>query len=319
MDHVNGSGALAYRVHDSTIKAVDSHLRMNGVVGDVACRDIPLRIRHAGAIQTGRKESSPDYNLPKNDDAGVYTSDLDELMSLITTQGSVPRSALVEFGLTSPFPSAKGYVKWPRIWQDTFDNITPANSLHQRVCLTSCEVLLDLEFPEDTAEISAEVGGRGFDLDYEDEEDLLVRNYRAVLHGIKVDTRKIRRLAELDELDPDAKLAKQVSDKLSVDSLHGSRRSHSHSPSRSREPSRPPRPSYRERHVSRASYIRDSPTAHHSQTGSSSSYQPSDPGTPRTTDSGYLDLSDDRSYHSLTGRPRSTASEEIKRRVMSRW
>lgn len=85
----NASGALAYRAHDSTIKAVDSHLRLNGVVGDVACRDIPLRIRHAIPGQAGRKEVTSDYNLPAGDDAGVYTSDLEELLDLITTQGRV--------------------------------------------------------------------------------------------------------------------------------------------------------------------------------------------------------------------------------------
>jgi hypothetical protein len=183
-----------------------------------------------------------------------------------------------------------------------------------------------LEFPEDTAEISAEVGGRGFVLDYEDEEDLLVRNYRAILHGIKVDTRKMRRLSELDELDPSTKLAKQVSERLSVSSVQNSKghgHGHSRSSSRPHEPERPlapPRPSYHDRHLSRASQIRDSPIPNrYDHNSSSSSYQHSDPGTARTTDSGYLGLPEDRDYHDATGRPRSTASEEIKRRVMSRW
>lgn len=195
--------------------------------------------------------------------------------------------------------------------------------------MTSCEVLLDLEFPEDTAEISAEVGGRGFVLDYEDEEDLLVRNYRAILHGIKVDTRKMRRLSELDELDPDAKLAKQVSERLSVtpshtgNGHHGHSRGHSRSSSRHQEherPLAPPRPSYHDRHISRASQIREPPIPNrYDRNSSSSSYQYSDPGTARTVDSGYLGLPEERGYHDSTGRPRSTASEEIKRRVMSRW
>lgn len=48
--------------------------------------------------------------------------------------------------------------------------------------------------------ISAEVGGRGFTLDTEDEEELTVRNYRVRLHAVRCDTRKMRRLREMDEL-----------------------------------------------------------------------------------------------------------------------
>lgn len=202
--------------------------------------------------------------------------------------------------------------------------MTPLNSFHQRVCLASCEVLLDIEFPEDTAEISAEVGGRGFTLDVEDEEDLFVRNYRAILHGIKCDTRKMRRLTELDNLDPDSRLAKQVSDSLSVEPSNGSSRySHTRSPSRHREQGRPlapPRPSYHERHVSRGSYARESPTASpYDRSSPPASYQYSDPGTARTSDSGYLGIPAGRDYHDNTGWPRSTASEEIRRRAMKSW
>jgi hypothetical protein len=114
------------------------------------------------------------------------------------------------------FTDCTGYVKWPRVWQDSFDNVTPPDSLHQRVCLSSCEVLLDLEFPEDTAEISAEVGGRGLTLDEQEQEELTVRNYKAVIHSIKCETRKIRRLKELESVNLDSTLAKHVRDKLSV-------------------------------------------------------------------------------------------------------
>lgn len=205
-------------------------------------------------------------------------------------------------------------MKWPRIWQDTFDNSTPVDSLHQRVCLASCEVLLDLEFPEDTAEISAEVGGRGFTLDTEDEEELLVRNYRAVLHGIKVDTRKMRRLKELEDLDPDAKLARHASESLSFETEkhvgYRGHTSHAHSGRHGRDRSHAPhKPSYDERHASRAHYRQDPP---------SSPYQYSDPGTARVSEGG-SQLGVPRDYHSSTGRPRSTASEEIRRRAMQRW
>ncbi|KAK9896474.1 hypothetical protein P389DRAFT_190015 [Cystobasidium minutum MCA 4210] len=294
--------ALAYRVHDSTIKAVDSHLRINGVVGDLSCRDVPLRMRHSFPAQSGRQASIPDYGGSNSDEDGVYTSDLEELLELI---------------------SSKGYVKWPRIWQDTFDNATPLDSLHQRVCLSSCEVLLDLEFPEDTAEISAEVGGRGFTLDREDEEDLMVRNYRAVLHGIKVETRKMRRLRELDELDPDAKLAKHVSHKLSFedDDRHARHRRPPHTSS-AQDHDRlhaSPRPSYHERHASRTSQIRHDTSNRYERSATPASlYEYSDPGSAPFSDTASR-LSVPRSYHAATGRPASTASEEIKRRAMQRW
>lgn len=217
-----------------------------------------------------------------------------------------------------------GYVKWPRIWQDTFDNSTPVDSLHQRVCLASCEVLLDLEFPEDTAEISAQVGGRGFALDYEDEEDLMVRNYRAILHGIKVDTRKMRRLKELDDLDQDAKLARHVSERLSFENEE--RLTHNSHPSRAfsvpRGPGRShaePRPSYHDRHASRTSYGRQGTSDRYERSAAPSSpYQYSDPGSARMSDVG-SQLSLPRGYHAATGRPASTASEEIRRKAMQRW
>lgn len=81
-------GALAYRVHDSTIKAVDSHLRINGVVGDLSCRDVPLRMRHSFPSHSGRQASVPDYGGPSSDEDGVYTSDLEELLELISSKGS---------------------------------------------------------------------------------------------------------------------------------------------------------------------------------------------------------------------------------------
>lgn len=61
---------------------------MNGVVGDMVCRDVPLRIRHAKAGHAGRQGSLSDYNFPASDDDGVYTSDLEELLNLITSQGA---------------------------------------------------------------------------------------------------------------------------------------------------------------------------------------------------------------------------------------
>lgn len=60
---------------------------MNGVVGDMTCRDIPLRIKHSNPGHSGRQSSVSDYNLPINDDNGVYTTDLEELLGLITSQG----------------------------------------------------------------------------------------------------------------------------------------------------------------------------------------------------------------------------------------
>lgn len=80
-------GALAYRVHDSTIKAVDSHLRINGVVGDLSCRDVPLRMRHSFPSHSGRQASVPDYGGLSSDEDGVYTSDLEELLELISSKG----------------------------------------------------------------------------------------------------------------------------------------------------------------------------------------------------------------------------------------
>lgn len=81
-------GALAFRVHDSTIKAVDSHLRINGVVGDLSCRDIPLQIRHAAPAHLTRQANGAHIHNSGSDDDGVYTSDLEELLSLITGKGA---------------------------------------------------------------------------------------------------------------------------------------------------------------------------------------------------------------------------------------
>lgn len=192
------------------------------------------------------------------------------------------------------------------------------------MCLASCEVLLDLEFPEDTAEISAQVGGRGFALDYEEEEDLMVRNYRAILHGLKVDTRKMRRLKELDELDPDAKLARHVADKLSFE--NEDRLSHSMHPGRASSVPQAygkalaaSRPSYHERHASRTSYGRQGSSDRYERSvAPSSPYQCSDPGSARMSETG-SQLSLPRGYHAATGRPASTASEEIRRRAMQHW
>lgn len=94
-----------------------------------------------------------------------------------------------------------GYVKWPRIWQDAMTNITPSDSSHQRVCLPLCEVLFDVEFPEEAAAVSAQVGGRGLTLNTDESDDLIVRNYRVTLHSVKSETRKMRRIRELEEVD----------------------------------------------------------------------------------------------------------------------
>merc|ERR1712093_345231 len=65
---------LAYRVNDSTIKAVDSHLRLNGVISDIECRDIPMQIRHAPAAKAGggsrRKGDVTDNGATIVDDDG---------------------------------------------------------------------------------------------------------------------------------------------------------------------------------------------------------------------------------------------------------
>lgn len=53
----------------------------------MTCRDIPLRLKHSNPGHPGRQSSVSDYNLPINDDNGVYTTDLEELLGLITSQG----------------------------------------------------------------------------------------------------------------------------------------------------------------------------------------------------------------------------------------
>ena len=196
-------GPIAYRIKDTTIKSIDSHLRLNGVITDIECRDIPVRIRHAMPIlPTRRKGSTSENGNTVVDDDGCFTSGCDELLDLMTTKGDNTRTGLHPMHkLISAMSGLIGYVKWPRIWQDTFTNITALESLHQRVSLPAAELIFDIEFPEEAAAISAEVGGRGFQLNKEDEDDLTVRNYRINLHGIKVDTRKMRRLRELDEID----------------------------------------------------------------------------------------------------------------------
>lgn len=175
---IGTAGPLAYRARDSTVKAVDSHLRLNGVLGTIEARDVPIRIHHSQTpASTSRSQSSTTHN--EDDCCAITTSDLEELLIHLSTQG---------------------FVKWPRVWQDCFDNITPPSSSHQRVSLPCAEVLFALEFPEEAALISAEVGGRGFSLDTEDEDELRVRNYRVSIHAVKCETRKMRRLKEMDEL-----------------------------------------------------------------------------------------------------------------------
>ena len=196
-------GPIAYRIKDTTIKSIDSHLRLNGVISDIECRDIPIRIRHALPVRPARQKGTTSENGNTIvDDDGSFTSGFDELLDLMTTKGECSKAYTVCPCLKYHaffWATLIGYVKWPRIWQDTFTNITALDSLHQRVCLNTAELIFDIEFPEEAAAISAEVGGRGFQLNSEDEDDLTVRNYRVNLHSINVDTRKMRRLRELDE------------------------------------------------------------------------------------------------------------------------
>lgn len=231
------TGPLAYRISDKTIKAVDSHLRLNGVLSDAECRDVPLRIR------TGPGEGE------------TFTAGLDELLIMMSNRGSSRFSHsngqdvktadldLRSFDLT-------GYVKWPRAWQDTFTNITSATSKHQRVCLPHVELLFDLEFPYESSDFRSSIisahpsserrasyasfgsgvpadiahydsssnlidtalddlaseketyvgtaGGSDAAVRLDVSEEMEVRNYKVNLWGLKTETRKMRRVKELE-------------------------------------------------------------------------------------------------------------------------
>lgn len=70
-------------MNDSTIKAVDSHLRLNGVISDIECRDIPIRIRHTPPSRS----SGAAVHDEVIDEDGCFTSGFDELLELMTTKG----------------------------------------------------------------------------------------------------------------------------------------------------------------------------------------------------------------------------------------
>lgn len=235
-------------------------------------------------------------------------------------------------------------------------NITSAESLHQRVSLPVCEVLFEIEFPKDTAKISENVGGRGFTLDSEAEEEMLVRNYVVSLHGIKVDTRRMRRLKELEgdgvastsgrrshsQPPPSSRPSVALSD-TTTSTLQVPTRRHAYgsslAPPTASEAARTPAPQYTYDETlssARPSYISQSRQYLASPAISRASSEPRRQPSEYTYGSDYTGKPQYRSVVSLPtprslppshhspeygnlGRPASTASEEIKRRAMANW